>query len=235
MFSPCLSAGDLRFWDVPVPLGSSASLTVRLLACRADARSSDQTPSGFPRSARLRYDRGGCPLLRRDHGVHIRRGATRRTERSNLPVGANHRSGYCANDDALSRGFTSVHPSGLSLARFGRMVRPLLRLPPALWHLTVTSDALREREQALDTGLAIAFLYRTHSVRPRVALPHSLSLALLQNCRVGCHPYRHGIHWAAGGACKRLNGDAVRCITTRLSAISLRAKIESFHPREGVA
>ena len=49
------------------------------------------------------------------------------------------------------RRFTLVHPSGLPLARLGRMARPLLRLSPCAPHPAVTSDARRRWGRALDT------------------------------------------------------------------------------------
>jgi len=55
MDSRCLSAAGLRFLGLRFPLGSSALLTSGLPADR-------RTATGFPRSARKRYDRGGCHL-----------------------------------------------------------------------------------------------------------------------------------------------------------------------------
>ena len=50
----------------PVPLRSWPLLTVGL-PTRNCAR---RTSTGFPRSARASYDRGGCPLYPEDHGAH---------------------------------------------------------------------------------------------------------------------------------------------------------------------
>ena len=57
--SCCLSAAGIRFLDHPVPLEISAFLTVGLPS--TDSRRRGPQP-GFPRSARVRHDRGGCPL-----------------------------------------------------------------------------------------------------------------------------------------------------------------------------
>ena len=54
-----LSAAGIRFLDHPVPLEISAFLTVGLP--RRSTRRLGPQP-GFPRSTRVRYDRGGCPL-----------------------------------------------------------------------------------------------------------------------------------------------------------------------------
>ena len=57
--SCCLSATGIRFLGRPVPARDSAFLTVGLPARQ---QLSGRTPTGFPRSTRTRYDRGGCPL-----------------------------------------------------------------------------------------------------------------------------------------------------------------------------
>ena len=61
-----LSATGIRFLGILFPPRNSALLTVglpaRQLACR--------TRTGFPCSARVRHDWGGCPLYPGDGGVH---------------------------------------------------------------------------------------------------------------------------------------------------------------------
>jgi hypothetical protein len=55
--SRCLSATGVGFLGHPVPAGELG------LPCgRLTGRLRVRTPAGFPRSTRVRYDRGGCPL-----------------------------------------------------------------------------------------------------------------------------------------------------------------------------
>jgi hypothetical protein len=55
--SRCLSATGVGFLGHPVPAGELG------LPCgRLTGRLRVRTPTGFPRSTRVRYDRGGCPL-----------------------------------------------------------------------------------------------------------------------------------------------------------------------------
>jgi hypothetical protein len=55
--SRCLSATGVGFLGHPVPAGELGLPHGRLTGC-----SRIRTPTGFPRSTRVRYDRGGCPL-----------------------------------------------------------------------------------------------------------------------------------------------------------------------------
>jgi len=131
-------------------------LTVRL-RCAATP-----TASGFPRSARTRCVRGGCPLsagvvvsmiLLATREVSTRTRNQRKEYRDPLPpsLSANIRWSDFTTDH---RGFISIHPSGLSLA---------CRLPVGLalpWAFTSRFRPRRyqrrtERwEQALDTRLS---------------------------------------------------------------------------------
>ena len=64
--SCCLSAAGVRFLDHPVPLGISAFLAVGL---PGSASCCPGPQPGFPCSARMRYDRGGCSLCPGGDGV----------------------------------------------------------------------------------------------------------------------------------------------------------------------
>jgi hypothetical protein len=55
--SRCLSATGVGFLGHPVPAGE-----LGLPYGRLTGRLRVRTPAGFPRSTRVRYDRGGCPL-----------------------------------------------------------------------------------------------------------------------------------------------------------------------------
>ena len=110
-----LSAAGIRFlgilsrrWIPPLSRSAYRAITAR-------------TPTGFPRSAHTRHDRGGRPLNPEASGVH----ATDVGSRSPLAASA---SGQALPPGCSSRlpgltitrhhqGFTCVHPSGLPLAR----------------------------------------------------------------------------------------------------------------------
>jgi hypothetical protein len=100
----------------PVPLGSWAFLTVGLPAPVTGIR----TPTGFPRSARMRYGRDGCPLYPGECGVH--------TADTGSPAAAPRLS----TEKSLDPG-TSIHHPGLRLTRhqrgFTRFTRPAFSLP----------------------------------------------------------------------------------------------------------
>ena len=64
--SCCLSAAGIRFLGVLFPPGDWAPLTVGLPAAPRRRR---RTLTGFPRSARMRYGRAGCPLYPGGDGV----------------------------------------------------------------------------------------------------------------------------------------------------------------------
>jgi hypothetical protein len=62
--SRCLTAAGVRFLGHPVPARG-----LGLPRSRLTAQSPERTPSGFPRSTQLRYDRDGRPLYPGDGGV----------------------------------------------------------------------------------------------------------------------------------------------------------------------
>jgi hypothetical protein len=62
MLSPCLSAAGLRFLDHPLPTEEFSFPYGRRTGWRGQRIPLVQTALGFPRSARTRCDRGGCPL-----------------------------------------------------------------------------------------------------------------------------------------------------------------------------
>jgi hypothetical protein len=64
--SCCLSATGIRFLGHPSPLGDRPPSRS---AHRPRSNPCDRNPTGFPRSTRLRYDRGGCPLYPEANGV----------------------------------------------------------------------------------------------------------------------------------------------------------------------
>ncbi len=102
-----LSAHRHSLLGHPVPAEGSAFLTVG-----PPSRHAARTPSGFPRSTRVRHDRGGRPLNPGDGGV--------------LPAGGS----------AVRPAPAASHPSGLPLACGPRTDRrpsgffPELRTPP---------------------------------------------------------------------------------------------------------
>ncbi len=94
-----------------------------------------RTPTGFPRSTRVRYDRGGCPLnsgtavlSRLTMGVQPAPAASQRPVLH--PAAASHlRSPTITKHH---QGFTRVHPSGLPLAGNSRMERESLGVSSGL-------------------------------------------------------------------------------------------------------
>ncbi len=116
--SRCLSATGVGFLGHPVPAGELGLPYGRLTGrCRA------RTPAGFPRSTRVRYDRGGCPLnsgtamlSRLTMGLQPAPAASQRPVLH--PAGAIHRRLTITRHH---QGFTCVHPSGLPLACNPRM------------------------------------------------------------------------------------------------------------------
>ena len=112
--SCCLSAAGVRFLGHPVPAGELRLPHGRPTGPMFPTR----TPTGFPRSTRARYDRGGCSLYP-EAAVSFRMavtstiGACRFSAASPAPR---------CNDPSAGLGitrhhreFTHVHPSGLPL------------------------------------------------------------------------------------------------------------------------
>jgi hypothetical protein len=109
--SRCLSATGIRFSGRPAPAAEFS-----LPHGRPTKRILVWTSTGLSRSARDRYDRGGCPLYPGDGGAlppgQIPPGGTRRLTAAGpylplkLPIGGS------ANDEASTR-LHAIHPSGL--------------------------------------------------------------------------------------------------------------------------
>jgi len=71
LVSRCLSAAGVCFSVILFPPRNWASLTVGL-----PDQPAARTQTGLPRSARTKYDRGGCPLYPEDGGAHPSQGAS---------------------------------------------------------------------------------------------------------------------------------------------------------------
>ena len=128
--SRCLSAAGFRFLGVLFPPGNPASLTVGLPAAPRRHR---RTLTGFPRSARMRCGRAGCPLYPGSDGVPC---GHRDIRGRRLPPcnGWLLPPRYCrpTRDVRLTRhqqGFRVIHPSGLPLTCDTRSERAPLSFP----------------------------------------------------------------------------------------------------------
>src|SRR6266852_5785815 len=144
MSSCCLSTSSLRFLRHLLPTGAFG------VPCGSLTQEKPETPLGFPRSPRVRCHRGGCLLYCGEMGVlHVGFVApTFQTSQSSpfQPVTVTVR--HAASSDVHLRSPVRCFPS--PVASFG------LKLPwtlPLAFHPTVTSDAERDWEQALDTRL----------------------------------------------------------------------------------
>src|SRR5712692_2430360 len=144
MSSCCLSTSSLRFLRHLLPTGAFG------VPCGSLTQEKPETPLGFPRSPRVRCHRGGCLLYCGEMGVlHVGFVApTFQTSQSSpfQPVTVTGR--HAASSDVHLRSPLRCFPS--PVASFG------LKLPwtlPLAFHPTVTSDAERDWEQALDTRL----------------------------------------------------------------------------------
>jgi hypothetical protein len=159
--SCCLSATGVRFLGHPVPPGSSAFLTVGLPAI-------DWTSTGFPRSARMSPDRGGCLLYpgavvpTRPEG-NVPTGTRRFPTASPEPLPLSIHPAEDRSHEASTK-VHAIHPSDLPLARTPRDERRASGFPP--------SSAPRryqrrtsERGQALDTGLGSHLRHQPTSFR----------------------------------------------------------------------
>ena len=149
-----------------------------------------RTSTGFPRSARMSYDRGGCPLYPEDGGAHPdRRRARPAPAASQRPVlssppPAFHRRGPL--NEASTR-VQAIQPSGLPLAWRPRTERaplglfPELRTPPTKSRTTHVEEGTGHehgpgttRSTHISRTSNRAF---THYVRPRVAPPEGVTPA----------------------------------------------------------
>jgi hypothetical protein len=178
--SCCLSAAGLRFLGVLFPPGNPAFLTVSLPAV---PRRHHRTLTGFPRSARMRCGRAGCPLYPGSDGVpHDHRCVRdRRLPPCNgwpLPP-RYHPPTRNVRLTRHQQGFRVIHPSGLPLTCSTRSERapsgfPLSFAPGRyqprtsgrgrVWNTNPKSRLRHHAEPPIDEP--------THNVRPRVA-PHS--------------------------------------------------------------
>ena len=98
------------------------------------AHTACRTLTGFPRSARMRYDRGGCPLYPGSGGVHT---AVDDVPGRRLPLlsgrSLSPRPAHPTRGVAVTRHqqwFTGIHPSGLPLTCGPRTERGPLGFPP---------------------------------------------------------------------------------------------------------
>jgi hypothetical protein len=107
-----LSATGIRFSGHPAPAERSASLTVGPPAPATPAWAS----TGLSRSARDRYDRGGCPLCPGGGGAlppgQVPPGGTRRLTATGPYLPLNNPSSGSADDETSTR-VHAIHPSGL--------------------------------------------------------------------------------------------------------------------------
>jgi hypothetical protein len=144
MSSRCLSAGSLRFLRHLLPTGDFGVPYGSLTQGRPE------TPLGFPRSTRVRSHRGGLPPLLRGRGVHYVSfvALTFPFSHTSLfqPVTVTRR--HAASAEVYLRSPVRCFPS--PVASFGSKLPWTL---PLAFHPTVTSDAERDWEQALDTRL----------------------------------------------------------------------------------
>jgi hypothetical protein len=170
MPSRCLSAAGLRFLDHPLPTGDFRRSCVR-------PTDLGQTPSGFPRSAPLRADWGGC-LLYSGGMVSLPATCGNRPPSKHgydlscfcptIAVWVSHRVRQLQITEPQRR-FTSVHPSSLSLAWVVLMTNTALGLclsrqtPPLLAGPGETGNRLWTH------AWMRPFLRITRLVRPRVA------------------------------------------------------------------
>ena len=109
--SRCLSATGIRFSGRPAPAAEFS-----LPHGRPTRRVLAWTSTGLSRSARDRYDRGGCPLYPGDGGAlppgQIPPGGTRRLTAAGPYLPLKRPIGGSANDEASTR-LHAIHPSGL--------------------------------------------------------------------------------------------------------------------------
>lgn len=173
--SRCLSAAGVRFLGHPVPARG-----LGLPRSRLTAQSPERTPSGFPRSTQLRYDRGGRPLYPGDGGVLPVGGSL--SDRhppllSGQPLHSAEDSVWRSpNVTRHHQGFTCVHPSGLPLACGPRTDRePLgvffeLRTPPLpVTHVEAGTGLGHWPGSTPSTSVEPPIGATTQTVRPRVA------------------------------------------------------------------
>jgi hypothetical protein len=136
--------------------------------------------TGFPRSTRVRNDRGGRPLYPGDGGVLPVEGSLFNRHlplpsgQSLHPAGTSHRRD--PNVTRHRRGFTHVHPPGLPLACDPRMGRgslgffPELRTPPLpATHVRAGTGHRHWPGTTPSTSIEPPIGVFTHLVRPRVA------------------------------------------------------------------
>jgi hypothetical protein len=153
MSSPCLSAGGVRFLDLPVPTEESGLPSEDRRACRQS-----RTSLGLPRFAPVRRAGGGCRLY---SGAAVSQQEPSpmflsccRAKRvaaclaHSLPCQPSIRQ---PDFTEPQRRFTCVHPSQLSFARIGPMVGPPLGLPPPAFARFVTWR-LRGAGTGMDTS-----------------------------------------------------------------------------------
>ncbi len=123
-----LSAAGVRFLVILFPLGDWAFLAVGLPGRHA------RTPTGLPRSTRMRCGRGGCPLYPGDGGAHtagmMSPAAACRFAAASPYTPLQHPIAGARDNEASTR-VHAIHPSGLPLACGPRMEREPLGFSPS--------------------------------------------------------------------------------------------------------
>jgi hypothetical protein len=184
IFLSPFGAPALACWAVLFPPESWAFLTVGL-----PGRGSARTPTGFPRSACARCDRGGCPLCPGDGGVHTAdqvppAAACRFAAASPAP-----RSDIPSPGLTLTRrhqGFAHAHPSGLPLTCDPRTGRGSLGLNPELRTPPLPATHVRA-----GTGPNTGPSYATNitDLHPRSHSPHATSCRTTWKVLLNSHGY----------------------------------------------
>lgn len=165
MDSRGLSAASFRFLDHRVPLGCCISLATDLLSYGRSPIFHRQSPSGFPRSARVRCDWGGCRLYSGVLVSSYRPGempVSCMCEKDHMILTHYHRLCYPSSPVTLANEASSTIHSRSPVQSFPSPVQadglPSPWTLPWASHFAVTSDARQDWEQALDTYLAAVFL-----------------------------------------------------------------------------
>ena len=207
IFLSPFGAPALACWAVLFPPESWAFLTVGLPS-RAPAR----TPTGFPRSACARHDRGGCPLC---PGAAV---FTRPVRCPRSPHAASQRPalhpGRTSRRPGLTltrrrQGFAHAHPSGLPLTCDPRTGRGPLGLNPELRTSPLPATHVRA---GTSSNTSLGYATDITNLHQRSHSPHATSCRTtrgvpLNSVRCGLdnqHPTALSRHFRASRACVSL-------------------------------
>jgi hypothetical protein len=194
--SRCLSATGIRFSGRPAPAAEFS-----LPHGRPTRRVLVWTSTGLSRSARDRYDRGGCPLYPGDGGAlppgQIPPGGTRRLTAAGPYLPLKHPIGGSANDEASTR-LHAIHPSGLP-----QPVAPGWNGNP--WALHPGLRTPRSPTTHAEAGTVLAHWPRFFTGVTGVALNYNLVVLIIVCLFVGRAVIRRsrrcaGFHAPAGGS-----------------------------------